>query len=206
MSAIEVLSPTPPVECLSTLIPSIADRSNISPLCAIAIVKAAVSSPELESFQGFTTGISSVQFMKQVNDIGISIMGQTLDIAPADKKLYALRDVTATVAAVYSFTIKSISSVVSAKPFRFFMIRSYILILSASFLFSNLYAAARRHEHLQRQAKSVRANYRYYNPPSSHRYIKGNQGALTYYCFLQTENGFVEAPSFTDIPSTLNRS
>lgn len=52
---------------------------------------------KLESFQGFTTGISSVQFMKQVNDIGISIMGQTLDIAPADKKLYALRDVTATV-------------------------------------------------------------------------------------------------------------
>ena len=29
----------------------------------------------------------------------------------------------------------------------------------------------------------------------------GNQGALTYYCFLQTENGFVEAPSFTDIPN-----
>ena len=52
---------------------------------------------KLESFPGFTTGISSAQFMKQVNDIGISIMGQTLDIAPADKKLYALRDVTATV-------------------------------------------------------------------------------------------------------------
>lgn len=52
---------------------------------------------KLESFQGFTTGISTAQFMKQVNDIGISIMGQTLDIAPADKKLYALRDVTATV-------------------------------------------------------------------------------------------------------------
>lgn len=52
---------------------------------------------KLESFPGFTTGISSAQFMKQVNDIGISIMGQTLDLAPADKKLYALRDVTATV-------------------------------------------------------------------------------------------------------------
>ncbi|MCM1173889.1 MAG: pyrimidine-nucleoside phosphorylase [Blautia sp.] len=52
---------------------------------------------KLESFPGFTTEISAAQFRKQVNDIGISIMGQTLDLAPADKKLYALRDVTATV-------------------------------------------------------------------------------------------------------------
>lgn len=52
---------------------------------------------KLESFPGFTTGITEEHFLKQVNDIGISIMGQTLDIAPADKKLYALRDVTATV-------------------------------------------------------------------------------------------------------------
>lgn len=52
---------------------------------------------KLESFKGFSTGITSEHFISQVNDIGISIMGQTLDIAPADKKLYALRDVTATV-------------------------------------------------------------------------------------------------------------
>lgn len=52
---------------------------------------------KLESFSGFSTGISSTQFMEQVNRIGISIMGQTLSLAPADKKLYALRDVTATV-------------------------------------------------------------------------------------------------------------
>ena len=52
---------------------------------------------KLESFPGFTTGITEEHFLKQVNDIGVSIMGQTLDIAPADKKLYALRDVTATV-------------------------------------------------------------------------------------------------------------
>ena len=52
---------------------------------------------KLESFPGFSTSISSEHFRKQVNQIGISIMGQTLDIAPADKKLYALRDVTATV-------------------------------------------------------------------------------------------------------------
>lgn len=52
---------------------------------------------KLESFPGFTTGISSGHFIRQVKDIGAAIMGQTADIAPADKKLYALRDVTATV-------------------------------------------------------------------------------------------------------------
>lgn len=52
---------------------------------------------KLESFPGFTTGISRERFIRQVNEIGISIMGQTADLAPADKKLYALRDVTATV-------------------------------------------------------------------------------------------------------------
>lgn len=52
---------------------------------------------KLESFEGFSTGISEGQFKKNVNYIGISIMGQTADLAPADKKLYALRDVTATV-------------------------------------------------------------------------------------------------------------
>ncbi len=52
---------------------------------------------KLESFRGFSTGISGEQFINQVNAIGISIMGQTADLAPADKKLYALRDVTATV-------------------------------------------------------------------------------------------------------------
>lgn len=52
---------------------------------------------KLESFSGFTTEITSEHFINQVNRIGISIMGQTLDLAPADKKLYALRDVTATV-------------------------------------------------------------------------------------------------------------
>ncbi len=52
---------------------------------------------KLESFTGFHTDISTEHFIEQVNRIGISIMGQTADLAPADKKLYALRDVTATV-------------------------------------------------------------------------------------------------------------
>ncbi len=52
---------------------------------------------KLESFPGFSTAISEQQFKENVNRIGIAIMGQTADLAPADKKLYALRDVTATV-------------------------------------------------------------------------------------------------------------
>ncbi len=52
---------------------------------------------KLESFTGFHTEISMDQFMDQVKNVGISIIGQTKDLAPADKKLYALRDVTATV-------------------------------------------------------------------------------------------------------------
>ena len=52
---------------------------------------------KLESFTGFSTSISEQQFKDNVNRIGIAIMGQTADLAPADKKLYALRDVTATV-------------------------------------------------------------------------------------------------------------
>jgi pyrimidine-nucleoside phosphorylase len=52
---------------------------------------------KLESFAGFSTSIPESQFIENVNKIGISIMGQTADLAPADKKLYALRDVTATV-------------------------------------------------------------------------------------------------------------
>lgn len=52
---------------------------------------------KLECFQGFTTGISDETFVRNVNEIGIAIAGQTANLAPADKKLYALRDVTATV-------------------------------------------------------------------------------------------------------------
>ena len=52
---------------------------------------------KLESFPGFSTELSTDEFMENVNRIGIAIMGQTADLAPADKKLYALRDVTATV-------------------------------------------------------------------------------------------------------------
>ena len=52
---------------------------------------------KLESFPGFSTTLSQEQFVKNVNDIGLAVTGQTGNITPADKKIYALRDVTATV-------------------------------------------------------------------------------------------------------------
>ncbi|MBQ2803344.1 MAG: pyrimidine-nucleoside phosphorylase [Lachnospiraceae bacterium] len=52
---------------------------------------------KLESFAGFDISLTREQFIHNVNKIGIAIMGQTAELAPADKKLYALRDVTATV-------------------------------------------------------------------------------------------------------------
>lgn len=55
---------------------------------------------KLESFPGFTTGISEEKFFENVNSIGIAIAGQTADLVPADKKLYALRDVTGTVPSI----------------------------------------------------------------------------------------------------------
>ena len=52
---------------------------------------------KLESFPGFRTSLSPSEFILQVTDIGLAVIGQSADLAPADKKLYALRDVTATV-------------------------------------------------------------------------------------------------------------
>lgn len=52
---------------------------------------------KLEAIPGFQTDLSEEEFLKNVNEIGVCIVGQNRDLAPADKKLYALRDVTATV-------------------------------------------------------------------------------------------------------------
>ncbi|MCI5796397.1 MAG: thymidine phosphorylase [Ruminococcus sp.] len=52
---------------------------------------------KLESIPGYNTAVSNDKFFEQVNKIGIALIGQTCNLAPADKKLYALRDVTATV-------------------------------------------------------------------------------------------------------------
>ncbi|MDF2881026.1 MAG: pdp [Clostridiaceae bacterium] len=52
---------------------------------------------KLESFKGFSVEMPEEKFIENVNNIKLAVGGQTGDLAPADKKLYALRDVTATV-------------------------------------------------------------------------------------------------------------
>ena len=55
---------------------------------------------KLESIPGLSTSLSSSQFRQQVNSIGMAIIGQTKELVPADKKMYALRDVTGTVESI----------------------------------------------------------------------------------------------------------
>ena len=52
---------------------------------------------KLESIPGFNVNLSRDEFIKAVNEKGVAVVGQTGNLTPADKKLYALRDVTATV-------------------------------------------------------------------------------------------------------------
>ncbi len=55
---------------------------------------------KLESIPGYCTSLSANEFISQVDRLGIAVIGQSEGLAPADKKLYALRDVTATVDSV----------------------------------------------------------------------------------------------------------
>lgn len=65
---------------------------------------------KLESIPGFSTAISPDKFFEDVNRVKLAIAGQTANLAPADKKIYALRDVTATVS-----NISLISSSIMSK-------------------------------------------------------------------------------------------
>lgn len=80
----------------------------VAPICASLGIKMAKMSgrglghtggtiDKLESINGFNVSLETKDFFKQVNEVGVSIIGQTGNLAPADKKIYALRDVTATV-------------------------------------------------------------------------------------------------------------
>ncbi len=66
---------------------------------------------KLESIPGYQTTLSADAFLKQVEDIGIALIGQSGNLTPADKMLYALRDVTATVDSLPLIT----SSIMSKK-------------------------------------------------------------------------------------------
>ena len=69
---------------------------------------------KLESFAGYRTELSPEEFMRQVEEVGICVIGQSGELAPADKKLYALRDVTATVDSIPLITGSIMSKKIAA--------------------------------------------------------------------------------------------
>lgn len=69
---------------------------------------------KLEAIPGYRTTLSAEEFMQQVADIGVSVIGQSGNLTPADKKLYALRDVTATVDSLPLITASIMSKKLAA--------------------------------------------------------------------------------------------
>jgi pyrimidine-nucleoside phosphorylase len=79
----------PVVAAAGVLVPMISGR---------ALAHSGGTLDKLESIPGFRTDLSLTEFRSTLEAVGAALIGQTAEIAPADKKLYALRDVTATVA------------------------------------------------------------------------------------------------------------
>src|SRR2546426_363009 len=63
----------------------------------LAYTRGDVADSKLEAIPGFRIELTTEEFVAQVQETGLAIVGQTADLVPADKKLYGLRDVTATV-------------------------------------------------------------------------------------------------------------
>lgn len=69
---------------------------------------------KLESIPGYQTTLSREEFFKVVNETGLSVIGQSGNLAPADKKMYALRDVTATVDSIPLIAVSIMSKKLAA--------------------------------------------------------------------------------------------
>jgi len=69
---------------------------------------------KLEAIAGYKTRLSAARFEKVLNSVGASIIGQTAEVAPADRRIYALRDVTATVESIPLITASILSKKLAA--------------------------------------------------------------------------------------------
>ncbi|HEX9392028.1 MAG TPA: thymidine phosphorylase [Usitatibacteraceae bacterium] len=69
---------------------------------------------KLDAIAGYQTGVSIEKFQQVVKDVGVAIIGQTNDLAPADRRMYATRDVTATVESIPLITASILSKKLAA--------------------------------------------------------------------------------------------